>query len=146
MARMGVTLRALPRAVRWYGAAVALNYAAQVPYNLDLYGGSFSLRGAALLGATLLWFLAGVGLLAAGRRAGWWLLVAYAGVQTVFYLNGEVLLAFAGYGLPYHLLHARDAIVWLTFAAGLVNAVAAVAFLAWAALARPLGRRARAGG
>lgn len=130
--------RPMPRAVRWYAAAVLLNYAAQVPYNLDLYGGAVSARGAALLGGTLLWLLAAVALLAAGRRAGWWLLVAYAGVQTAFYLNGEVLLAFAGYGLPYHLLHARDPVVWLTFVAGIANFAAAIAFLVYAARRRPL--------
>ena len=141
MGRLAIELRSLPRPVRWYGAAVVANYAAQVPYTLDLYGGAVSVRGAALLGATLLWFLAAIGLLAAGRRVGWWLLVAYAVAQALFYLHNEVVLAFAGYGLPYNLAHARDAVVWLAFVAGFVNSVAAVAFLAYAAREWRLVRR-----
>ena len=82
-------------ALRIYAAAVLANYAAQVPYNLHLYGGAFSRTGALVLGATLVWFLVAAALYRAGRRAGYWLLLSYAAVQVIFYLNNEVLLAFA---------------------------------------------------
>jgi hypothetical protein len=115
------------RVVWIYTVAVTANYAAQVPYALHLYGTAFSRTGALLLGATLLWFIVALGLFLNGRRMGYWLLLAYAITQALFYVDGEVILAFAGYGLPYHLSHTEDPIVWLTFLVGDLNFVAAVA-------------------
>ena len=71
------------------------------------------------------------------RRLGFWVLLGYAIAQLLFYFHGEVILAFAGYGLPYHLAQARDAVVWLTFLVGDVNFVAAAGFVLW------LGRQRR---
>jgi len=65
------------------------------------------------------------------------LLLGYAVVQVLFYLNSEVLLAFVGYGLPYHLSRTDDLIVWLTFFAGDVNFVAAVGAVAFLLRHRP---------
>ena len=118
-------------ALRIYAAAVLANYAAQVPYNLHLYGGAFSRTGALVLGATLVWFLVAAALYRAGRRAGYWLLLSYAAVQVIFYLNNEVLLAFAGYGLPYHLAHTDDLLVWVVFVIGDLNFLAAVGMVAF---------------
>lgn len=77
-----------------------VNYAAQVPYAAHLYGTAFSRAGALLLGLTLAWFVLGYLLLARHRPAGYWVLLAYAVAQFAFYFHCEVLLAFAGYGLP----------------------------------------------
>lgn len=113
--------------VRIYTVAVIANYVAQVPYALHLYGAAFSRTGALLLGGTLLWFLVALRLFLNGRRIGYWLLLAYAVIQVLFYIDGEVILAFVGYGLPYHLSHTQDLIVWLTFLIGDLNFIAAVA-------------------
>ncbi len=110
-----------------YAGTVIANYAAQVPYALHLYGTAFSRPGALLLGATLLWFIVALRLFLKGTRLGYWLLLAYAVTQTLFYIDGELILAFAGYGLPYHLSHTADPIVWVTFVVGDVNFIAAVA-------------------
>ena len=120
----------LPRLLRVYAAIVLLNYAAQVVYAADLYGSHVNPRGAALLGATLVWFLIGYGGLVARSRAGYVVLVAYAAAQVAFYVHGQVLLAFFGYGLPYNLTHARDIVVWLVFVIGDVNFIAAITALA----------------
>jgi hypothetical protein len=119
-------LASLPRAVRAYAAIVLLNYAAQVAYAADLYGTRINVAGAALLGATLAWFLVGLWGLAAGRRVGHPVLLAYALTQAAFYFHGQVLLAFEGYGMLYALTHARDGVVWGVFVVGDLNFVAAV--------------------
>jgi hypothetical protein len=51
--------------------------------------------------------------------------LAYALVQLGFYLDSEVAMAFVGYGLPYHLGHTGDPIVWLAFAIGDLNFIGA---------------------
>jgi len=110
------------------------NYAAQIPYALDLYGTHFSLPGAALLGATLAWFLAGVALCQRGRPAGYWLLLSFLATEFVFYFHGQVLGMARGYGMVYILIHAHDAIVRAVFIAGDVNFIAAgyfAAYLVW---------------
>lgn len=117
------------RPVHAYALVVLLNYLAQIPYNLDLYRGRYSPTGALLLGLTFAWFVCGYLLFLSGRRLGFWILLAYAVVQVVFYLYGDVVLAFAGYGLPYQLTHARDTIVWLVFLVGDANFVAAALVL-----------------
>ena len=138
----------LPLPIRAYAAVVLLNYAAQVPYAIDLYGMHLSLAGAALLGATLLWFLVGLTALAGGSRTGYVVLTTYAAAQVAFYFHGQVLLAFAGYGMPYSLTHARDAIVWAVFVIGDVNFLAAAVTLVYLlarrrGLAAPAESRAR---
>ena len=129
-------------ALRIYTAAVLANYAAQVPYNLHLYGGAFSRTGALVLGATLVWFLVAAALYRAGRRAGYWLLLSYAAVQVLFYLNNEVLLAFAGYGLPYHLARTEDLLVWVVFIVGDLNFLAAVGMVVYLLMDRSAVPRA----
>jgi hypothetical protein len=129
-------LASLPRAVRAYAAIVLLNYAAQVPYAADLYGTHLNVAGAALLGATLAWFLVGLWGLADGRRAGYLVLLAYAATQVAFYFHGQVLLAFVGYGMVYALTHARDGVVWAVFLVGDLNFVAAVGAAAYLVVRR----------
>jgi hypothetical protein len=51
--------------------AVTANYAMQIPDTLHLYGTAFSRAGAILLGSTLVWFVAAVGLIQVGRLAGY---------------------------------------------------------------------------
>ncbi len=113
---------------------VLANYAAQVPYALDLYGTHVSLPGVVLLGGTLAWFLAGVGLHRRGRPAGYWLLLSFLITEFLFYFLGQILPMTNGYGLVYVLVHARDPIVRSVFIVGDVNFIAAgcfAAYLAW---------------
>lgn len=118
-------MRRLPFPLRAYGAIVLVNYAAQVAYAADLYGMRVSPAGVVLLLATLAWFLAGTLLAGSGRPVGHLVLGAYAAAQFAFYFHGQVLLAFAGFGVIYALTHARDAVVWTVFAIGDVNFIAA---------------------
>ena len=113
------------RPITLFAMAVAANYVVQVPYALHLYGMAFSRTGALLLMATLVWFLLALWLFRRGSRAGYWLLLGYALVQLAFYLNSEVLMSFRGFGLPYHLTHTSDLIVWLAFVIGDLNFLAA---------------------
>jgi hypothetical protein len=118
---------------------VLANYAAQVPYDLHLYGVSWNRRGALLLGATLVWFGAGLVLLLRGSAAGAALLLSFLALEFVFYFRNEVLLIPAGYGLPYHLAHARDPLLWTVFLVGDLNFLAAgsfLAYVAWGVLSR----------
>lgn len=124
-------------------AVVLANYLAQIPYSLHLYGSSWSGRGALLLGATFVWFASGAALLLRGRASGYWLLLSFLAVEFAFYFRNEVLLIPVGYGLPYHLTHAGDALLWVVFLIGDVNFLAAGYFM-WFLISRrvPLaGRR-----
>jgi hypothetical protein len=115
--------RAVP--VSLYAAVVIANYGAQVVYALHLYGTAFSRGGALLLGGTLAWFLIALGLYRAGRRVGFWLFLAYATAQFLFYFDTEVIGAFLGSGPPYQLGRTQDPMVWLTFLVGDLNSLAA---------------------
>jgi hypothetical protein len=114
-----------PWQITVFAIAVIANYVVQVPYALHLYGTVFSRTGALLLVATLGWFVVALWLFRRGSRGGYWLLVGYALVQLVFYLDSEVLMSFRGFGLPYHLAHTSDLIVWLAFVIGDLNFIAA---------------------
>jgi hypothetical protein len=114
-------------------------------YALHLYGDGFSRSGAFLLGLTFLWFATALYLFRTRRRLGFWVLLAYATVQLLFYLDGEVILAFAGYGLPYHLARTQDAVVWLTLLVGDLNFVAAAGVVFWLVRGRKQLDRAPAG-
>jgi hypothetical protein len=118
------------RAHLWVLIAVVLaNYLAQIPYTLHLYGLTPDPRGVLLLGATLVWFAAGTVLLLRGWRVGYWLVLSFLAVDFAFYFRNEIMLIPAGYGLPYHLVHARDALLWVVFLIGDLNFVAAAYFL-----------------
>jgi hypothetical protein len=116
---------------------VLANYAAQVPYALDLYGTHVSRTGAGLLGITLAWFLAGVVLQRRGGRAGragYWLLLSFLITEFLFYFHGQILQLAHGYGMVHDLVHAHDTIVRWVFVVGDLNFVAAgffAAYLAW---------------
>ena len=131
--------------LRAYAIVVLVNYAAQLPYALDLYGTRINLAGAALLAATLAWFAVAYASYVRGNRIGYPLLVAYAAAQVAFYFHGQVLLAFSGYGLPYALTHAPDAIVWVVFVIGDVNFVAAIVALGYLLISRTRFSVSRAG-
>lgn len=120
---------ALADVTRLYAGVVALDYAAQVPYVLDLYGTQFSPRGAVLLGATLLWFLVGLGLFRPGAGRGRWVLIIYALVQFAFYFHGIVIMSAFGDGPLYQMSHARDPIVAAVFLVGYLTFIAAGLFL-----------------
>lgn len=121
----------VPRPLLAYAAVVVLNYAAQIPYALDLYGLHVSVPGTLLLGATLVWFLVALGGFARSRPWGLALLTAYAATQAAFYFRNLVLLTANGFGFLYNLAHARDGIVFWVFVIGDVNFVAACLALAY---------------
>ena len=113
------------------GIVVGANYAGQVIYTSHLYGLHFSWVGGLLLGATLAWFVGGLILAAQGRSASFWVLFAYFLVVFLFYFQNEILLIPSGYGVPYHLFHMSDPVLWWVFLIGDLNLVAAAAFVAW---------------
>ena len=114
-----------PWQITLFTIVVAANYLIQVPYTLHLYGSAFSRSGLVLLAMTLAWFVVALSLFRRGSRAGYWLLLGYASVQLVFYLNSEIVMSFRGFGLPYHLTRTGDLIVWLAFVIGDLNFIAA---------------------
>jgi hypothetical protein len=132
----------LSRRDRWHLAAVTgfvlLNYLAQIPYELHLYGTDVNVRGALLLGGSLAWFVLGMGLLLRGSPAGYWLLVSFLAVEFAFYFHNEVMLIPVGYGMAYGLTHARDGLLWTVFLIGDLNFLAAGYFLCYL-----VGRRFR---
>ncbi len=108
---------------------VMLNYLSQIPYDLHLYGLNWNPRGVALLGATLAWFLVGFGLLVRRLPIGYWLTLAFVALQLLFYFNNEIVLAFYGYGMPYHVTTLKDPVIWAVEMAGILNFFAAIFFL-----------------
>jgi hypothetical protein len=120
-------------------AVVLANYLAQIPYTLHLYGLTPDPRGVLLLGATFAWFAAGTVLLLRGRRVGYWLVLSFLAAEFAFYFRNEIMLIPAGYGLPHHLAHARDALVWVVFLIGDLNFAAAAYFLWYLLVPRSSG-------
>ncbi|MEO7002918.1 MAG: hypothetical protein ABI068_13955 [Ktedonobacterales bacterium] len=117
-----------------FGVVIA-NYLAQIPYYLHLYYFPHhvppSLSGSLLLGATLVWFLAGWLLLARGERllrAGYWLLLSFLLVEVVFYARNMLTQVTHGYP-PFMHLQARDPVLWVVFAIGYLNMICGVYFL-----------------
>ncbi len=100
---------------------VVANYLVQIPYALHLYGFHINPFGAVLLTITLLWFLSGFLLLVQKTTIGYWLLLAFFFVEFLFYFHGQIILAFFGYGLLYHLFRFNDMILWITFFIGDIN-------------------------
>jgi hypothetical protein len=127
--------RDLPATVMSAGHRTALlvivlaNYAAQVPYAVDLYGMRVNPSGVVLLLITLAWFVAGVALLGRGSRVGYWLLVSFLAVEFAFYFHGQILGMSHGFGLIYSIVHAHDMVVRIVFLIGDLNFVAAGYFL-----------------
>lgn len=115
----------LPFPLRLLFAAVLLNYLAQIPYNLHLYGLNLNPRGVLLLGFTFVWFVTGFWLLLQRQAIGYWLTLGFVAVQVLFYFYNQIILMFYGYGLLYHLTHIGDPVVWVVQMIGNVNAVAA---------------------
>jgi hypothetical protein len=104
---------------------VMSNYVAQIPYGIHLYHGHFNPVGVVMLLLTLAWFLAGFILFLKKTKIGFWLLLSFLSVEFLFYFHGQVVLAFFGYGLFYHLIRMQDAILWWVFFIGDVNFFAA---------------------
>lgn len=113
-------------------AVVGANYLAQIPYYLHLYyfphGALPSARGVALLGFTLIWFVAGVVGLALRRAAGYWLLGAYFVTVVIFYLHGLINQVTHGYP-PTLFLHLNDPILTVVFAIGDLNLLLCAVFV-----------------
>jgi len=110
---------------------VVANYLAQIVYYLDLYYPQpMAISGTALLGLTLVWFLAGY----VGTRRDWWmgrlLLLTYLLAMVGFYVANTYGLVVHGYGLLWHFQH-HDFPVRMVFAMGYLNMfVGAVALIA----------------
>ena len=110
---------------------VVANYLAQIVYYLDLYYPQPpAIFGTALLGLTLVWFLAGY----VGARRGQWmgrvLLLTYLLAMVGFYVANTYKLLIHGYGLLWH-FQQHDLPVRIVFALGYLNMfVGAVALIA----------------
>jgi hypothetical protein len=110
---------------------VLANYLAQIVYYLDLYYPQpIAISGTALLGLTLVWFLAGY----VAAQRGWWmgrlLLLTYLLAMVGFYVANMYGSLVHGYGPLWHLQH-HDLPVRMVFAVGYLNlCVGAVAILA----------------
>ncbi|HEU5345658.1 MAG TPA: hypothetical protein VFU60_15030 [Ktedonobacterales bacterium] len=114
------------------GAVVGANYLAQIPYYLHLYyfphGALPSARGVALLGFTLIWFMAGIAGLALRRAPGYWLLGAYLVTVVIFYLHGLITQVTHGYP-PTLFIHLNDPILTVVFAIGYCNMLLGALFI-----------------
>ncbi len=123
--------RALRRAsvLRVVVPAVAADYAAQVPYYLHQYDATRhappSLPGTAMLAATLLWFALGIVGLRCGSARGYWLLVSFLAVESLFYLQTQAVQVVSGHGVLLYVLHPSDPVLFVVFGIGYVNLVAA---------------------
>ena len=60
------------------------NYLAQIPYDIHQYHGMFNPIGTFVLLLTLIWFLLGYLLLKRHKKIGYWLLLAFLLVQSIF--------------------------------------------------------------
>ena len=117
-----------------FGVVVA-NYLAQIPYYLHLYyfphHAPPALFGSVALGATLLWFLAGWGLLMRGGRLtlpGYLLLLSFLLVEVGFYAGNMLNQVMHGFA-PFFHLQERDPVLWVVFAIGYLNLLCGVYFL-----------------
>ncbi|HEV2238872.1 MAG TPA: hypothetical protein VGR57_19595 [Ktedonobacterales bacterium] len=125
-----VTVRTMPWS-RVLLVVVLANYLAQIVYYLDLYyPRPMAISGTALLGLTLVWFLAGY----VGTRRGWWMghliLLTYLLAMVGFYVANIYGQIVHGYGLLWHFQH-HDLPVRMVFAVGYLNmVVGAVAIIA----------------
>lgn len=83
--------------------AILVNYLAQVPYGLHLYGPTFDMHGGGVLPATLIWFVAGLSLLIRRRQLGYGLTLCSLVADFWFYLYNVVAGTLHGYGPLYQL-------------------------------------------
>lgn len=115
------------------------NYLAKIPYYLHQYyfphGAPPAWGGTLLLGATLVWFLAGFILLARGSRAGYWLLLTFLMVEVSFYLHNIVIRVTNGFP-PFWNLQTRDLVLFIVFGIGYLNLLCGLYFLAFLVLRR----------
>ena len=104
---------------------VILNYLAQIPYDIHLYHGHFSILGTILLFLTFVWFFIGYLLTKKRKKTSYWLLLSFLLVQVIFYFYNEIVLSFYGYGIMYHFFHSKDWILWSVFFIGDINFITA---------------------
>ncbi len=111
---------------------VGVNYLAQIPYYLHLYylphRALPALGGTLLLGATLVWFVAGYTLLERGSRAGYWLLLSFLLTEVTFYAHNMLIQVTHGYA-PFFHLQTRDPILFVVFAIGYLNFLCGIYFI-----------------
>ena len=107
---------------------VVANYLAQIPYDIHQYHGRVNLIGTSVLFLTLIWFLLGYTLLRKHKKIGYWLLLSFLLVQSLFYFINEVVLSLYGYGMLHHYIHTTDWILWMVFFIGDVNFIASCCY------------------
>jgi hypothetical protein len=105
------------------------NYALQLPYYLHQYyvpaHVAPNLAGTALLGVTLLWFLAGLSGLWHRSTAGYRLFLAFLMVECLFYLQTQLAQFFSGHGLLLYVAHPSDPLLFVVFGMGYLNGLVA---------------------
>jgi hypothetical protein len=107
--------------LRFLFLIILVNYLAQIPYTLHLYGFHVNPRGAALLALTFAWFLVGYWLMWRRQAIGYWMTCAFLVAQCLFY--NEIVLMWYGYGFIHHLLDLHDPVVWAVQLIGTINFV-----------------------
>jgi hypothetical protein len=136
---MAQTMRQRRRFLWLILVVVGVNYLAQIPYWLHLYyiphAAAPGAAGSLLLGLTLLWFVAGYALLAHGRTAGFWLLLAFLLTEVGFYAHGIFIRVTNGYP-AFMNLQTHDPLLFVVFAIGYLNMFAGAYFLVYLALNR----------
>jgi lipid-A-disaccharide synthase-like uncharacterized protein len=115
--------------LRAVALVVAVNYLAQVPYYLHQYYATYhaapSVLGAALLAATLLWFVLGIVGLHRGSARGYLLLISFLSVEFLFYVQTQVVQLISGHGVLLYVIRPSDPVLFIVFGIGYINFVAA---------------------
>jgi len=112
---------------------VLANYAAQIPYYLHQYYAPHhflpDIIGSLLLLITLVWFLLAFRLLSRGSKTGWWLMVAYLSVVFLFYIQTQIMQLVTVHQILLHVYHPAGFLLFMVFAIGYINCLAAVYYL-----------------
>ncbi len=112
---------------------VLLNYAAQVPYYIHQYYAPHhflpNLYGTALLGITLIWFLAAYKKAASGQRSGYWLMLTFLVVEFAFYLQTQISQLLISHQILLYVYKPHGALLFVVFGIGYVNFFAAIYFI-----------------
>lgn len=144
--RKGATLTALEfraaptrRRLIVLGGVILANYLVQIPYQFHLYGGLRFGPTVWSVGIILSFAAFVVGLAGALRRSrvGYWFLFFFVTAEFLFYFRNETIGIPHGYGLPYHLLHVSDPLLWFVFFIGGINFVVDGYFLWYLSQHRP---------
>lgn len=111
---------------------VLINYVAQLPYYWHQYYTTSrflpSLFGTVLLGITLTWFIVAYQKLAKGRKAGYYLMLAFLAVEFLFYLQTQISQYLVVHRILLHVYRPDGVLLFAVFGIGYINFIAAAYF------------------